>query len=67
MNALEPSRRAPSRPGPDDEAALGAQLVGQPVDERLLGADHVEVRLDARRGQVGHRDRRALPSRRCPG
>ena len=46
MKALDPSRRAPSRPGTDDDLALGAQLVGQTLDQGQLGTDHEEVGVE---------------------
>ena len=52
MYALEPSTWAPSAPGPNTSLPGRPQAVGQPVDERLLRADHeqVGVELLGRRG-----------------
>ena len=44
--------------GPDDEPAAGTQLVGEPVDEGLLGTDDVEVGVDLERGRAGRGDPR---------
>ena len=63
MKAFDPSKSAPSAPGPDDRLALGAQRVGQAGHERRLGPDDVEVGLDVLDRGVGHRDGR----RPCPG
>ena len=53
MNALDPSSRAPSAPGPNTRRPAGPQPVGQPVDQRGLGPDDVEVGVDLL-GRGGH-------------
>ena len=44
-NALLPSSRAPSAPGPNVGTPARAQLVGEPGDQRRLGPDDDEVDL----------------------
>ena len=60
---LGASSRAPSAPGPEDQRAPGPQAIGQTVDQRHLGPDHVEVGVELL-GGVGHRARDAGVARR---
>ena len=66
MKAFEPSSRAPSTPGPTTGRPLAAQLVGEAVDERLLGPDDVEVRVERRRRRRRWRVIRAVRIAACP-
>ena len=43
---LGPLEPGPVGAGAEHEAAIGAQLVGQAVHERLLGADHEQIGVD---------------------
>ena len=73
LNALLPSSRAPSAPGPNVSDAARAQLVGEPGDERRLGPDDDQIDpLGDREVAPGRRDRSGRPARsaraaRCPG
>ena len=51
-NALEPSSRAASRDGPKQAIPRARHGVGDPGDQRRLGADHDQVDAEPR-GQVG--------------
>ena len=46
MYAFEPSSRAPSAPGPTTVLPCARKLVGEPVDDRLVGADDEEVGVE---------------------
>jgi hypothetical protein len=55
MKALEPSRRAPSFPGPTTDLPC-ARSVGQTLDEWLFGSDDKEIGLEHRGGCLDARD-----------
>ncbi len=56
MNAFDPSKSAPSAPGPTTGVPRRPQPVGQPVDQRALGPDHDQVGLDLLGGGRGDGD-----------
>ena len=64
LGALQPG---PVRARPEHQRPGGSQPVGQPIHQRLLGADHVQVGLDRLAAVRPRRRRRGRPCRRCPG
>ena len=57
MKAFDPSRQGAVGPGPEDDLARGAQVVGQPGHQRSLGPNDVEVGLDLLDRGLVHLDR----------
>ena len=68
LGPLEPGAVGP---GPEHQAPVGPQPVGEAVDQRCLGADDEQVGVDLLGRCVGHAGDgvalRRRPVRRCPG